>query len=389
MSMGEIRADKDQLRAEFAMSTRRLEMSVEQMKAKTTSQLADIGKKSEAITRLKLELGEKTAAMTALENREAQILEDLRRTEAERTARAAALEEAERKLAATSAELAKYADNFHDSTLTTDSQRVEIVALQAQTEVLNGQIESYERETRELHDRLARDTAAAEQAKRQLYEERAKTETLSSRLAELQHQLAAQTTEAETLDRRVKELVSHLDEQGKFLGEQEHSSNLLSKELAQSKQAEADLRAALATAEGERQQAVESLTATKAQLEKQLAQSQDERTKLLREIDTIKREAEATWEAERMENAVMRERINDVAAEVARLTSLLEGPTSPIDAILADDNAPPPSPAKGTRVGKKVLAAVADSGGSSKGSLADRIRALQSRTTRVPQPTGA
>src|SRR6478672_2144777 len=77
MSMGEIRADKDQLRAEFAMSTRRLEMSVEQMKAKTTSQLADIGKKSEAITRLKLELGEKTAAMTALENREAQILEDL------------------------------------------------------------------------------------------------------------------------------------------------------------------------------------------------------------------------------------------------------------------------------------------------------------------------
>src|SRR5947209_9013668 len=97
VSLGEIQAEKDQLRAEFAMSTRRLEMSVEQLKAKCTSQLADIGKKSEAITRLKLELGEKTAAMTALENREAQILEDLRQTEAERTARAAALQEAERK----------------------------------------------------------------------------------------------------------------------------------------------------------------------------------------------------------------------------------------------------------------------------------------------------
>ena len=35
LSMAEIQADKDQLRAEFAMSTRRLEMSVEQMKAKT------------------------------------------------------------------------------------------------------------------------------------------------------------------------------------------------------------------------------------------------------------------------------------------------------------------------------------------------------------------
>ena len=155
----------------------------------------------------------------------------------------------------------------------------------------------------------------------------------------------------------MKELVSHLDEQGKFLAEQEHSSNQLGKELAQSKHAVADLRAALAAAEHEREQAVESLTATKAQLERQLVQSQEERAKLLRDIETSKREAEATWEAERMENAVMRERINDVAAEVARLTSVLEGPTSPIDAILAD-NAPPPSPANGTRNGNKVLVAV-------------------------------
>jgi chromosome segregation ATPase len=389
MSMGEIRADKDQLRAEFAMSTRRLEMSVEQMKAKTTSQLADIGKKSEAITRLKLELGEKTAAMTALENREAQIIEDLRETEAERAARAVALEEAERKLAATSAELAKYADSFHDSSLTADSQRVEILALQAQAEVLNGQIESYERETRELHDRLARDTAEAERANRQLTEERARTEALSSRLAELEHQLTIQTTEAETLDRRVKELVSHLDEQSKFLAEQEYSSDLQRKEAALAKQTEADLRVALAAAEGERQQAVENLTATKTQLERQLAQSQEERAKLLRDIETIKREAEATWEAERMENAVMRERINDVAAEVARLTSVLEGPTSPIDAILAADNTPSRSPSNGTRNGDKVLAAVPDGGENSKGSLADRIRALQSRTARVPQPSSA
>jgi hypothetical protein len=50
-SMTEIEADKDLLRAEFAVLTRRLEMSIEQMKAKTTSQLAEIGKQSEAIGR--------------------------------------------------------------------------------------------------------------------------------------------------------------------------------------------------------------------------------------------------------------------------------------------------------------------------------------------------
>ncbi len=41
LSMAEIQADKDQLRAEFAMSARRLEMSVDQLKNKTTSQLAE------------------------------------------------------------------------------------------------------------------------------------------------------------------------------------------------------------------------------------------------------------------------------------------------------------------------------------------------------------
>ncbi len=62
-SMAEIQAEKDQLRAEFAMSTRRLEMSVEQLKAKTTSQLSDLGRKTVAVNKLKLELGEKTAAI--------------------------------------------------------------------------------------------------------------------------------------------------------------------------------------------------------------------------------------------------------------------------------------------------------------------------------------
>src|SRR5215469_4368593 len=95
LSMAEIQADKDQLRAEFAMSMRRLEMSVEQMKAKTTSQLAEIGKKSEAISRLKLELGEKTAALFALEAKERQLNDDLQGLRDELAAKTVALEEAE------------------------------------------------------------------------------------------------------------------------------------------------------------------------------------------------------------------------------------------------------------------------------------------------------
>ena len=45
-SIAEIRADKDQVRAEFVVSTRRLEMTIEKLKAQTTTQLAELGKKT-------------------------------------------------------------------------------------------------------------------------------------------------------------------------------------------------------------------------------------------------------------------------------------------------------------------------------------------------------
>ena len=69
LSIAEIQADKDLLRAEFAMSTYRVEKRVEEIKAKATDHLTELGKKSEAIGRLKLELSEKTAALLALERR--------------------------------------------------------------------------------------------------------------------------------------------------------------------------------------------------------------------------------------------------------------------------------------------------------------------------------
>jgi chromosome segregation ATPase len=150
LSMAEIQADKDQLRAEFAMSTRRLEMSVEQMKAKTSSQLAEIGKKSEAIGRLKLELGEKTAGLFALETKEKLLSDELALLKDETSGKSTALETTERTLAATQAELAQIKANYGEASVTTDSQRVELVALRAQVEVLRGQIESYEKETRDL-----------------------------------------------------------------------------------------------------------------------------------------------------------------------------------------------------------------------------------------------
>src|SRR6202046_4388904 len=107
LSIAEIRADKDQLRADFAMSTRRLEMSVEKMKTKTTSQLAELGKKTDAINQLKKELREKTATIFALEARDKTQRDQLRATEEEFQIKSSSLREAERHLADKEAELTK------------------------------------------------------------------------------------------------------------------------------------------------------------------------------------------------------------------------------------------------------------------------------------------
>jgi hypothetical protein len=54
-SMAEIQADKDLQRADFAVSTRRLEIAIEQLKESNTSQRAEIGKKDDIINRFKVE----------------------------------------------------------------------------------------------------------------------------------------------------------------------------------------------------------------------------------------------------------------------------------------------------------------------------------------------
>jgi chromosome segregation ATPase len=384
MSMAEIQADKDQLRAEFAMSTRRLEMSVEQMKAKTTSQLAEIGKKSEAIGRIKIELGEKTAALFALEAKERQLSEDLLEAQQARDEKTAALQEAERLLAEARARLTTTATSMNDSALTVDSQRVELVTAKAQIEVLKGQAESYDKESRELHERLTIEATAADATRHALKDEIAKSEALTSRVAELERQVVAQTTEAEVLGRRVQELLARLDEQGRFLTEREHTSDSLRNEATSAQKTVADLRAELAEAENRRRASIASVETERTTLENQLRQSQAERDKLQNDLVSMKRDVEATWAAERMENSVLRERINDVAAEVARLTSVLEGPGSPIDTILAGDAG------RATTV-PLAPAASGDkrNGENAKGSLADRMRALQSRASQVPQPSRA
>ena len=385
-SMAEIQADKDQLRAEFAMSTRRLEISVEQLKTKTTGQLAEISKKTEAINLLKAELTEKTAAMAAFEAREKALQEQIRATEGVFQAKSSTLEEAERNLAAKRSELDQLSAQLSDRSGAAEGQQVELLALRAQVEALKGRVDYFERETQEIEQRLARERSQISESATDLDAERSKVAALQSRVAELERDIATRSGDTDGVGRRIQELENHLAEQGRLLAQHDYQTQRLQGELANARKVEADLRADLANIEGRHAAATEELQASKTHVENQTKSLLEERTRIKAEISALKRDAEATWATERVENALLRERINDVAAEVVRLTQTLEGGDSQIDTILASEQAVQPKPISEDT--NKLLASVGAPPSSSGGTLADRIRALQGRTPpRVPVPS--
>jgi chromosome segregation ATPase len=256
-----IEADMDQVHSQIAVATRRLEICVEQMKSKTTNQLAEIGKSSETIGRLKAELAERTATLSALQDKERAVGTKLHTTAAELVATTRSLEETEQKLSDRRAEFAKFVAEFN------------------------------------LHPELAK-------------------------------------------------------------AESRHAAE------------------------------IESLKADKIAVEQELVRSREECARLQDYIDSMKKQVETTWASERMANAVLRERINDVASEVVRVAVALEGLNSPIDSLVAGKAASAQALTDETALADEsreiALPSALDVGEGTSTELIHRIRALRQRTARTP-----
>src|ERR1700731_3995092 len=386
LSMAEIQADKDQLRAEFAMSARRLEMSVDQLKSRSTSQLAELGKKSDAINRMKLELGEKNAAIFSFEAREKAVKEQLRATEEEFTAKTEALRQAEKALNDKQSELAKINTALSDRSMMAESRQVELVAVRAQIDALKSRVDDAEKKFVTTQTRLEQQRGESDTATRELAQARSRVENLSQRVTDLDRQLIVQVKEAEMLGNRVNDLETRLATQGKLLAERDYENNQLRQLNEAAERTARELRDEIAATNGGKSPVLEKLRTEKAAVEEQLRLARDERAKLQRDINAIQQQAESSWATERMENALLRERINDIAAEVAKLAMQLEGPNSPIEAMLAATD--PAVPAKvANPANDAAVNGAAPAGGTPEGggTLAERIRALQSHASRARQ----
>src|SRR5579885_393489 len=385
VSMAEIQADKDQLRAEFAMSTRRLETSVEHLKLKTTEQFAELGRKNDIIRRLKAETEEKSAQLTALEAQERVLRQKLANTEEELALKSKELHQAESELAKKAAEIVSLVRTLTDKGAESDSRHIEIAALENQCANLKERIAGLEKEVAAAEERAAEERNAADRAARSLVDERGKVETLTSRLNEMQELANAGRAQAETLSKNIVNLEGEARRQAELAAQRETE---LTARLAQR---EAELIEARTALEASRNEAlalhreienssrsynatVEALKSEKSMNEGAMAQLRQDRDRLQREVESLKQQAESNWANERVEGALLRERINDVAAEVVRLAANLEGKNSPIQKII--DQAPPR-----TNGGQRTPEAAPSASGETPLSLADRIRALQRTRT--------
>jgi DNA repair exonuclease SbcCD ATPase subunit len=316
LSIAEIQAEKDHLRAENAMAMRRLEMLVEETKAKAAAQFADIGKKAESIHRLKVEVEEKGAAIARLESSEKSLQEQLQQTQAELADRTAALRETQKTLSEKEKLLAKVSAELDQQSGTADYQRIEIAALQTHIADLKGHVGEFEKAIKHGEERLSRERSEATAATAELAAERAKTRELMQRVTALETELAGKTAELGAV-------------------------------------------AAAEAADGD-----------KEGVQQELAALRMERDRLQQRVAVLEQQTEVGGAAERVENEMLRERINDVAAEVTKLTLLLEAEASPIPSLLAEGTGH-----AGANGSSKETTATGH------GSLADRIRALQARAS--------
>ncbi len=326
-SVQEMRAEKDLLRAEFALSTQRLEGTIDRMRAKAAAQLADLGRHSQAVNTLKVALAERTRTIYALEAREKLLREQLHATEQEQAAKAQSLEEAERMLLDKELELGQLTADLSDTSASAEQQRVELAAARAEVDVLRSDVDAIGRETEELNIQLLRQRQTTERASRELQDERGNVENLGRRVADLEIELTSQRLDAEALN---KATADRLGAQGRIMAEREFECARLHIALDAARRIEGGLRAELTELEARHASELSALCSDKAALEAQVQQLQHERLHLQQELASLRIVTERSEAADRIDSALMRERLDEVAGQVERLTRALQAdPAAP------------------------------------------------------------
>ncbi|HTM76545.1 MAG TPA: hypothetical protein VL133_02810, partial [Devosia sp.] len=289
ITMAEFRADKDQLRAEFALSTRRLELNVETLRKRLAEQLSDVDRKRTDLGALKAERDQHLAVVSELEAREAELRARVTELERDGTDLAQRLRMRER-------ELSSQADEV-------ETLRQGLLGTQPAEGNANALTGDYERDTDQLL------TALAIERKR-----------------------------ASFLENQAKSLLARLESSDRRSAGSTAAIAQMRDALAQKDDVKAAETDSLVAAEARIASAENRLNAILAETGTVLQKTEDRANQLLAdklsledELDALRAKVEgvestllADWDTERVEEAHMRERLNDIAASVSRLVYAVE-----------------------------------------------------------------
>lgn len=333
-TLAEIQADKDSLRAEFAMTTRRLEISVKTLREQANEQLVEISRGREALKGLAVERKDKKQALTELGEKNELLLH----REQQIQQLTDKLVQAERMMEKRALELEKLEHMYDDASFSSSNRQIELVARESELEKFANDISVLRGQRKEAEKRYQEVVAESKATRDSLKAEKKRTADLEKKLERL---LATLADREDKLDRREKELVRLRERlKGEAAGGAVAAGLVGAQDNAPA--GNNDVDKVLAKLEGDRER-----------LEARL-------TTLARENKRLKTElggSETTRNGDdgRSAGDALREQMNTLAAEVVSLTAKLEGPDSPITKALAA-----PQEARSGTI-----------------SLADRVRALQ------------
>lgn len=340
LTLSEIQADKDRLRAEFAMSVRKLEMTIKTFREKSAEQLVEIGRSREALTALDDARVVQDQALADLRGANEALDAELRQRAEQVKTLSDKLAESERAGAEHALEIERLGQMYDEASFSASSRQIELVARESELE------------------KLADDLTTLREQHKNAVQHRQQVE-VQGRLAE--NALTDEKKKAAGLNRKLERLMATLADRDDKLDRRE-------KELARLRQIpEVQIDAGVAGAEaagrrdGEIEKAIAKLDAARERLEDRLATLARENKKLKAELSGLERSKPGAADAELPDAASLREQMHELAAEVVNLTARLDGPDSPIAKALAAPEEQEPSGESGARMI----------------SLAERVRALQ------------
>lgn len=366
LTLNEIQADKDRMRAEFAMSTRRLEMSVKNFREKAAAQVAEINRNRQELKHLSEARDVKALALSQLETQAAALRKELAQREQQLDQVSERLAEAEQTLEARAGEIDRLSQLNDELSVASSNRQIELVSRDTQIEKLSTDVDSLRAARRENEKQMRQLEADEKSARRALG---AETKKLKEAEKKIERLMASLSDREDKLERRDKELARLRAEQKSIRAE----VDAVTQEITEAGKEKVELEARLAEMtlqmtnllsqvnDGTVEKAVEGLTEDRSRIATELKALKGENEALRENVSMLERSKTDDWDDQKRENAILREQINDLAAEVVAMTAMLEGPASPIGEILR----------------QPASANAALGGDGDVTSLASRVRALQ------------